>query len=156
MVDFSQVEIGSLEESPASPQVDFEKFTGVKIAMPTLLQPGETEPVPICATWVLPEAVEWRYKNIEDSFVYLIRNVKTHESFTGTFRFHENVENDPDPAGEFVPDEEDPNAKAMGWFNVDLGRVWKIPDEAGQYRIQVVLDEYQSNIVEFELKEPEP
>lgn len=153
-VDFTNVPIGQLSESPASPRVDMEQFRGIKIVMPSRLHTGQKGPVPICGTWVLPTELLWRIKNVPDSLVYLMRNVETHASATGHFRFHEE-EVAPEPRGPFVPDEEDPDAQAMGWFHMDLVQTWKVPTVPGKYRIHLVLANVQSNEVEFEVVEPE-
>ncbi len=156
---FDQVKIGSLSESSGSPHVDSESFVGIKIAMPTKVVLGQFEALPLCGTWVLPEPFVGRFANLEDSVVYLIRNVETQQVYTGHFRWHE----DPAEPGEGlgavqkVPvAEEGFGFPVVGWFNFDLARVWKVPETPGTYQVQVVLDEYQSNVHELRIVESQP
>ncbi|MFN8588609.1 MAG: hypothetical protein U0704_12520 [Candidatus Eisenbacteria bacterium] len=156
---FARVKLDTFEDCEASPALPSEDFKGIVIAMPARVPVSRVDRVPLCGTWRLPGKVVASLPGVEDSLVYLVRDVETHAAFSGHFRYHEDVaEPTPDPAD--APGRAHPSglpvlgAESMvmkGWFNFNLGRAWKIPRQPGRYRVVVTLQHLQSNEVEFEV-----
>ncbi len=159
---FDQVKLDTFEPSPCSPKVD-DDFTGIRIAMPARVPAGGLARLPLCGVWSFDGATMAGLPQVEDSLVFLARNVGTNDVATGNFRMHE------DPAGpedmKPGPDESAPagttgaeppmlepsDVNVRGYFNFNLGRVWKVPAKPGRWRLHVLLHDVQSNEVEFEV-----
>lgn len=156
---FDKVKLDTFEPSEGSPKVE-DDFTGLRIAMPAKVSAGGVDEVPLCGVWAFDGATMAGLPSVEDSLVFLARNVATHETATGNFRMHEDpaspAEMKPDdggaPAGgRDLPELEPEAATVRGYFNFNLGRPWKIPARPGRWRVHVVLHQFQSNEVEFEV-----
>lgn len=158
---FSTVELDTLDESLASPRVDPATFEGIRIAMPARRTVADAARIPLCGTWVLRDTVLSIYPAVYRVAVFLVRDRRSGVSFVGTLRDDREEIADDDGADLdpdlFGPDANapaappDPDDKTMGWFNFDLATAWKVPPRPGQYLVNVVLDEIQSNVVEFEV-----
>lgn len=159
---FDAVALDTFEESACSPKLE-DDFEGIRIAMPAKVSAGARDRVPLCGSWAFSNAALADFPMVEDSLVFLARNVTTHETATGNFRTHKDpvtaddmkagaAENPPAQApahGEPVIGDED--ITTVGYFNFNLGRVWDVPAKPGRWRVHVVLHGVQSNEVEFEV-----
>jgi hypothetical protein len=158
---FDQVTLDTFEESDCTPRLESDDFEGIRIAMPAKVSAGKVGRLPLCGVWSFSNATLAKFPMVEDSLVFLARNVETHETATGNFRVHE------DPAGpsEMQPDADAPpppppgdepvigdeDITTRGYFNFNLGRVWKVPARPGRWRVHLVLHDVLSNEVEFEV-----
>lgn len=154
---FATIALDTFEESPASPVVE-DDFRGIRIAMPSRVAVADLERIPVCGTWALSHDRLERYGPVVDDLVFLVRDRDTHQSYTGNFRMHEDPGDpaDPEPAGPDADGEDSPEIApdeitSKGWFNYNLGRVWKAPLRPARYRMVVVLDDLESNAVDFEV-----
>jgi hypothetical protein len=158
---FDKVKLDTFEPSDGTPKVE-EDFTGIRIAMPAKVSAGDLDELPLCGVWSFDGATMGTLPPVEDSLVFLARNTVTHETATGNFRIHEDpatpAEMKPDadeapPAGrgDALPEIEPKDATVTGYFNFNLGRAWKVPAKPGRWRVHVVLHQFQSNEVEFEV-----
>jgi len=158
--DFDKVELDTFEESAGTPKAG-DDFEGILIAMPAKLSAGSLDHTPLCGVWSFNNKVLGQFPIVEDSLVFLARNVQTHETATGHFRMHEDPASPsdmqttddappapPDRSGETIADED---ITTRGYFNYNLGRVWKLPARPGHWRLHLVLHDVQSNEVEFEV-----
>lgn len=158
---FDKLELDTFEASAGTPKVG-DDFEGIEIAMPAKVPVGKLGRIPLCGVWAFDNATLAKFPIVEDHLVFLARNVQTHETATGHFRVHEDPAggedlkpgaDEPPPApnttGEPVIGDEDITTR--GWFNFDLGRVWKVPAKPGRWRVHVALHDVQSNEVEFEV-----
>lgn len=157
---FDKVKLDTFEESAGTPKAG-DDFEGILIAMPSKLPAGSLERIPLCGVWSFNNKVLGQFPIVEDSLVFLARNVQTHETATGHFRMHEDParasdmttsdDAPPPPAShddELISDED---ITARGYFNFNLARVWKVPERPGKWRVHLVLHDVQSNEVEFEV-----
>lgn len=157
---FDKVALDTFAPSAGTPAADEKDFSGIRIAMPAKVPAGRLSRLPLCGVWAFDGEKLSRYPAmIEDSLVFLARNVETHETATGNFRFHE----DPATPEEMQaggaatsPDSAPPllapaSVGARGYFNFNLGRVWKVPAKPGRWRVELVLHDVHSNSVEFEV-----
>lgn len=160
-VAFDKVKLDTFEPSEGTPKVE-DDFTGIRIAMPAKVAAGDLDEVPLCGVWSFDGATMATLPPVEDSLVFLARNAATHETATGNFRIHEDPatpsEMKPDAGGEApagrrdeLPEIQPQDATVTGYFNFNLGRPWKIPAKPGRWRVHVVLHQFQSNEVEFEV-----
>lgn len=158
---FDKVALDTFDPSAGSPKVE-DAFRGIRIAMPARVSAGRLDELPLCGVWAFDGDVLAKYPGaIEDSLVFLARNVQSHETATGNFRIHEDPatpaelkagEEPEPPAGHGGPPSIEPSAvTARGYFNFNLGRPWKVPARPGRWRVTVVLHDVQSNTVEFEV-----
>ena len=156
---FDKVRLDTFEPSDGSPKVE-DDFTGIRIAMPAKVGMDDLSRLPLCGVWSFDGATMGKLPSVEDSLVFLARNAVTNETATGNFRMHE----DPASAAEMKPDQPPPpprgdeppllepeEATVRGYFNFNLGRVWKVPERPGKWRVHLVLHGTQSNEVEFEV-----
>lgn len=156
---FDKIRLDTFEPSDGSPKVE-DDFTGIRIAMPGKVSAGALDRLPLCGVWAFDGGTMGGLPSVEDSLVFLARNVATNETATGNFRMHE----DPASPAEMKPDEppapkrgdeppllEPEAATVRGYFNFNLGRVWKVPERPGRWRVHLVLHGVQSNEVEFEV-----
>lgn len=156
---FDKVRLDTFEPSEGSPKVE-DDFTGIRIAMPAKVSVSALERVPLCGVWAFDGGTMGGLPGVEDSLVFLARNAGTNETATGNFRVHE----DPASPAEMKPDGppaatggseppllEPEAATVRGYFNFNLGRVWKVPERPGRWRVHLVLHGVQSNEVEFEV-----
>lgn len=160
---FDKVELGTFEPSAGTPKVD-EEFTGIRITMPAKVSLGSLPRLPLCGVWAFDGETMGKFPRIEDSLVYLARNVASNEAATGNFRIHKDpvtaADVQPEPAarpapaapGGQQPETIEPAAAMVrGYFNYDLGRFWQVPERPGRWRVHLVLHGVQSNEVEFEV-----
>lgn len=159
---FDKVELGTYDPSAATPKVD-DDFKGIRIAMPAKVGVDDLARVPLCGVWTFDGKTMGTFPRIEDSLVYLARNVASHETATGNFRIHKDpvtaADVKPDPASRPAapptgdePEIIDPSSAIVrGYFNYNLGRFWTVPERPGKWRVHVVLHGVQSNEVEFEV-----
>jgi hypothetical protein len=156
---FDKVRLDTFDQSEGSPKVE-DDFTGIRIAMPAKVGVDDVSRLPLCGVWSFDGATMGKLPMVEDSLVFLARNAVTNETASGNFRMHE------DPA---IPDKTKPGKPAAprsgdeppslepeavtvrGYFNYNLGRVWKVPERPGKWRVHLVLHDVQSNEVEFEV-----
>ncbi len=158
---FDKLELGGSEPTAGTPKVD-DEFTGIRIAMPAKVSASALPRLPLCGVWSFDGQTMGTFPKIEDSLVYLARNVQSHETATGNFRVHK----DPVTAADVKPDHppapapvsgagpeviEPESVTVRGYFNYDLGRYWKVPERPGKWRVHLVLHGVQSNEVEFEV-----
>lgn len=160
---FDKVKLDTFEPSEGSPKVE-DDFTGIRIAMPAKVGVDDLARLPLCGVWSFGGATMGQLPSVEDSLVFLARNTVTNETATGNFRMHE----DPASPAEMKPDEpggrtgppargdepptlEPSAATVRGYFNFNLGRVWKVPERPGKWRVHLVLHDVQSNEVQFEV-----
>lgn len=158
---FDKVRLDTFEPSEGTPKVG-DDFRGIRIAMPAKVSAGDLDELPLCGVWSFDGATMATLPPLEDSLVFLARNTRTHETATGNFRVHEDpatpAEMKPDP-GEAPPPGPDDDAPEIepkdgvvtGYFNFNLGRPWQVPAKPGRWRVHVVLHQFQSNEVEFEV-----
>jgi len=157
---FDKVELDTFEESAGTPKAG-DDFEGILIAMPAKLPAGSLDRIPLCGVWSFNNKVLGQFPIVEDSLVFLARNVQTHETATGHFRMHEDPASASDmktsddaPPPPATHDDEllsDEDITTRGYFNFNLGRVWKVPARPGRWRVHLVLHDVQSNEVEFEV-----
>jgi len=156
---FDKVKLDTFEPSDGSPKVE-DDFTGIRIAMPAKVGMDDLSRLPLCGVWSFDGATMGKLPSVEDSLVFLARNVVSNETATGNFRMHEDpaspAEMKPDqppppPRGDEPPLLEPEEATVRGYFNFNLGRVWKVPERPGKWRVHLVLHGTQSNEVEFEV-----
>lgn len=156
---FDKVRLDTFDPSEGSPKVE-DDFRGIRIAMPAKVGMDDLARLPLCGVWSFDGATMGKLPSIEDSLVFLARNTVTNETATGNFRMHE----DPASPAEMKPDEppaparggeapliEPAAATVRGYFNFNLGRVWKVPERTGKWRVHLVLHDVQSNEIEFEV-----
>lgn len=159
---FDQIKLDTFEPSAGSPKVAAEGFTGIRIAMPARVRAAQLAKLPLCGVWSFDGETLAKYPVVEDSLVFLARNLDTHETATGNFRMHEDPASPDDmkaapapPAAATRADEppmiEPAAVTARGYFNFNLGRPWKVPARPGRWRVTLVLHEVQSNTIEFEV-----
>ncbi|MFY4731120.1 hypothetical protein, partial [Nitrospira sp. BLG_2] len=84
---FDKVELGTFDSSAGTPKVE-DDFSGIRIAMPSKVSAGALPRLPLCGVWTFDGGSAGRLPRIEDSLVYLVRNVATNETATGNFRIH--------------------------------------------------------------------
>lgn len=158
---FDKVRLDTFEPSEGTPKVE-DDFRGIRIAMPAKVAAGGLGELPLCGVWSFDGATMATLPPLEDSLVFLARNTQTHETATGHFRIHEDpatpaeMKPDPDEApaggrGDELPEIEPKDGVVTGYFNFNLGRPWKVPAKPGRWRVHVVLHQFQSNEVEFEV-----
>lgn len=158
---FDKVKLDTFEPSEGTPKVE-DDFTGIRIAMPAKVSAGDLDRLPLCGVWSFDGETLGGLPSVEDSLVFLARNMGSHETATGNFRIHEDpaspAEMKPDesegPAGgrgDALPELEPAAATVRGYFNFNLGRAWKVPARAGRWRLHLVLHDVQSNEIEFEV-----
>lgn len=156
---FDRVPLDTFEDNEASPKLPDEDFEGIVIAMPAKWPVNRVDRMPLCGTWRLPGKVVAALPGVEDSLVFLVRDMETHATWTGHFRYHEDVHTPtPDPADTAgrvhpsgLPVLGPESMVATGWFNFNLGRAWKAPRQPARYRVVLTLQHLQSNEVEFEV-----
>ena len=161
---FDKMALDTFDPSPGTPAADEKDFSGIRIAMPAKVPAGRLTRLPLCGVWAFDgEKLASFPSIIEDSLVFFARNAETHETATGNFRFHEDPatpeemqagdESAPaSPARDSAPPLLEPaSVSARGYFNFNLGRVWKVPAKPGRWRVELVLHEVHSNTVEFEV-----
>lgn len=154
---FATIALDTFQESAASPVVD-DDFQGIRIAMPRKWSAADLERIPLCGTWALSHDRLQKYGPVAEDLVYLVRDLDTHQAFTGNFRMHEDPADVSEPGDEPPPPDDDGSPEiapdeitSKGWFNYNLGRVWKAPPRPARYRVVVVLDDLESNAVDFEV-----
>jgi hypothetical protein len=159
---FDKVELGTYDPSAATPKVA-DDFTGIRIAMPAKVSVDDLARVPLCGVWTFDGKTMGTFPRIEDSLVYLARNVSSNETATGNFRIHkdpvtaDDVKPDPASRPAAPPSGDEPealtasDATVRGYFNYNLGRFWTVPERPGKWRVHLVLHGVQSNEVEFEV-----
>lgn len=158
---FDKLELGTFEPSAATPKVE-DDFSGIRIAMPAKVSAGQLPRLPLCGVWAFGGRTMGELPRIEDSLVFLARNVGSNETATGNFRIHKDpvtaADVKPEPAAApAAPSGEQPEsiepeaATVRGYFNYNLGRFWKVPERPGRWRVHLVLHGVQSNEVEFEV-----
>lgn len=160
---FESDDLDTFAETDASPVIDDEAFRGIRIALPQRLVLGSFESLPVRGTHVFQWPWYRKFEYLNDAFVFLARNVDSHQSYCGTFRWEDHpVPFEEAPGEELAGEDRDQVApteglklSSQGWFNFDLCRVWQLPETPSRYRLTIVLDEFQSNEVEFEIVEPE-
>ena len=157
---FSNLEPDSFTASAASPVVDPGTFEGIRIAVPPTIDPRTDSWIPVCGTYVFKWPWYRKFVHISDAFVFLVRNCQTHQCASGTFAF-DDIDAPDDGFGEAPPEAEavaddQPDLRSQAWFNFDLRRVCSLVTTPAKYRLTIVLDEFQSNDVEFEVVETEP
>lgn len=158
---FDQVRLDTFEPSAGTPKVAADGFTGIRIAMPARVPVSRLAKLPLCGVWSFDGETVAKYPVIEDSLVFLARQLETNETATGNFRMHEDPTSPdelkagapPEPAArsDEPPMIEPAAVTARGYFNFNLGRPWKVPARPGRWRVTIVLHEVQSNTVEFEV-----
>lgn len=158
---FDKIALDTFEPSAGTPDVAAEGFTGIRISMPTRVSAGRLAKLPLCGVWAFRGETLAKYPVVEDSLVFLARNLDTHETATGNFRVHEDPATPAEmkagastsgpSADDDLPTIEPAAVTARGYFNFNLGRPWKVPAKPGRWRVTVVLHDVQSNTVEFEV-----
>ena len=155
---FRDIELDTFTESSVSPQVDIAAFTGIQVVMPESLPVGNLERIAVCGTWVMTGDQMQSMGDLDRNFVYLVRDASSHQSFTGNFRMHEepatfdegDADNSDDSDGPLIGPED---FRMQGFFNFNLARVWHPPQKAARYRLVIVLNEFQSNELEFVVRD---
>ena len=159
---FDKVALDTFDPSAGSPKVE-DDFVGLRIAMPARVSAGRLDRLPLCGVWAFAGDVLAKYPaSIEDSLVFLARNVQSHETATGNFRIHEDpatpeeLKAAEEPAAAPSPQGAPPRiapaaVTARGYFNFNLGRPWKVPARPGRWQVTLVLHDVRSNTVEFEV-----
>jgi hypothetical protein len=161
---FDKLELDTFEESACTPKLESDDFEGIRIAMPAKVPASRLDRLALCGVWSFNNTVLAKFPMVEDSLVFLARNVETHESATGNFRVHKDpastdemkaaARENPAPAppgADSDPVIGDEDITARGYFNFNLGRVWDVPARPGRWRVQLVLHDIHSNEVEFEV-----
>ena len=157
---FDQVRLDTFEASAGTPKVPEDGFSGIRIAMPERVPVSNLAKLPLCGVWAFDGETMAKFPAIEESLVFMARNVQTHETATGNFRRHEDPATGEDavpgapsaPARHDEPPMIEPAAVSVrGYFNFDLGRPWKVPARPGRWRVTLVLHDIRSNTVEFEV-----
>ena len=159
---FETVVMDSFTKSEMTPQIDLKTFRGLQIVMPETLGLDELVKVPVCGAWVFTGDVFQRLGDMDQNFVFLVRSISTHEPYSGNFRMNMTFDKETPTAAGIGADRrgtDTPNIKPEkmrmgGYFNFNLARVWDIPAEPARYRLIVVVDDFQSNEVEFAVGEP--
>lgn len=161
---FDKLELDTFEKSAGTPKLESDDFEGIRIAMPAKVSVSQLERIALCGVWSFPGSVLKRFPMVQDSLVFLARNVGTNETATGNFRVHRdpvsadevnaNRGERPAPSRSDADDGPVIGAEAIttrGYFNFNLGRVWEVPERPGRWRVHLVLHDIESNEVEFEV-----